>query len=448
MRLYLLTNLPEYDDGGRALEVEGSFWRLRPYDLNKITPDALKFICVSYSWGLGREPSPFYDVFEVSDRTIPALTAVVRLRPACRHIWDDAFCVPLGPERSHTLESMGYIYSEACEVIAVLSPNILPSLTYMREHKQLDEPHMFALEGDEWVTRAWTYQEAVNAKCLYITCEGSGHIIVSGQQFLNYLGHRLDQLPVKPLERRVRYPRLDALEDLVDYLTAAYEERSALQVMAKMDRRSHGRPEDHFYAMIGAISSRLASSTGAVSACEAFMLICERKGDFSFIYSAAPRTTEPGGRWRPVPGDLPAVLQWDCAGAGEGGGLLLERAVKLGLGGLSAGADRFTRDWLDLIGQLPEGTTAADLPVHVLDALRLMGFAGPGDSFATTVGLFFPVSHVSRDEVGHVLVSFSLRWVFGSPGLLCCRSAGRVWYVPGVLVGTVEHCSTMPATIG
>ncbi|ROW16656.1 hypothetical protein VPNG_01707 [Cytospora leucostoma] len=421
MRLYLLTNLPEYDDGGRALEVEGDLWRLRPYDLNEVTADSLKFICISYSWGLGREPSPFHDDFEVSDRTIPALIAVVRLRPACRHIWVDAFCVPLGPERSHTLESMGYIYSEACEVIAVLSPNILPSLTYMRENKKLDEPHMFALEEDEWVTRAWTYQEAVNAKCLHITCEGSGHIIISGQDFLDYLGYRLDHLPVRPLERRVRYPRLDALEDLVDYLTAAYKERSALQVMAKMDRRSHGRPEDHFYAMIGAISSRLASSTGAVSACEAFMLICERKGDFSFIYSAAPRTTEPGRRWRPVPGDLPAVLQWDCAGAGEpgrmieGGGLLLEKVVKLGLGGLSAEADKFTRDWLGLIGQLPEVDTPAHLRAQVFYALRLMGFTGTGGSHATAIGLFSPVSHVSQKDIDHVLVSFSLRWVFGSP---------------------------------
>ncbi|KAK7743104.1 hypothetical protein SLS53_004189 [Cytospora paraplurivora] len=330
---------------------------------------------------------------------------------------------------------MGYIYSEACEVIAVLSPTILPSLTYMRENKQLDvdEPHMFALQGDEWVTRAWTYQEAVNAKCLSITCEGSGHIIISGQEFLNRLGHMLDHLPVEPLERRVRYPRLDALEDLVDYLTAAYEERSALQVMAKMDRRSHGRPEDHFYAMIGAISSHLASSTGAESACEAFMLICERKGDFSFIYSVAPRTTEPGRRWRPVPGDLPAVLQWDCTGAGEpgrmidGGLLLLEEVVKLGLGDLSAEADKFIHDWLDLIGrQLPKGASPADLRVHVFDALRLMGFTGPGESYATTIGLFLPVSHVSQDEVDHVLVSSSLRWIFGSPGLLCCRSGEQV----------------------
>ncbi|ROW09663.1 hypothetical protein VMCG_02494 [Cytospora schulzeri] len=298
---------------------------------------------------------------------------------------------------------MGYIYSKAHEVIAVLSHTVLPSLAYMQENKQLSEQHMFALERDEWVTRAWTYQEAVNARCLFITCEDPGDIIITGQNLMSYLGYTLVQLTIPPLERRARYPRLDALEDLVDYLTAAYEERSALQAMAKMDRRFHGRPEDHFYAMIGAISSSLGSSTGAVSACEAFIRICERKGDFSFIYSGAPRASEAGRRWRPVPGDLPALLQWDCFGVGEPGritenGLLLENVVKLSLGDMSTKADKFARDWLTLIGKVPEGVSQTDIPAYIFDALGLMGFTGPGDFLATSVGLFFPIRLVSTDQ--------------------------------------------------
>ncbi|ROW05292.1 hypothetical protein VSDG_00130 [Cytospora chrysosperma] len=298
---------------------------------------------------------------------------------------------------------MGYIYSKAHEVIAVLSHAVLPSMSYMHKNKVLSEEHMFALERDEWVTRAWTYQEAVNARSLFITCEDTGDIIISGQDFMNYIGYTLAQLSILPLDRRARYPRLDALEDLIDYLTADYQERSALQVMGKMDRRSHGRPEDHFYAMIGAISSHLGSSTGAVSACEAFMRICERKGDFSFIYSSALRAPEAGRRWRPVPGDLPGLLQWDCFGDGEpgrmtDGGLCLEKVVKIGLGDVSTKADKFVRDWLTLIGQIPEGASGADVPAHVFDALGLMGFTGPGCSLATPVGFFFPVRLVSPNQ--------------------------------------------------
>lgn len=455
MILYLLTDVSkEEDEGTGALEVNGRLWRLCPYNLREITPESLKFICISYSWGRGRKPSPFHHDFLVSDRTVPALATIARVRPACKYVWVDAFCVPLEqPERAHTLESMGYIYSGADEVIAVLSRAVLPSLAYMHKNKQLSEQHIFALERDEWVTRAWTYQEAVNARCLFITCEDTDDIIISGQDFMNYIGYTLAQVSTPPLERRARYPHLDALEDLVDYLTANYQERSALQVMAKMDRRSHGQPEDHFYAMIGAISSQLGSLTGAVSACEAFMRICERKGDFSFIYSGALRASEAGRRWRPLPGDLPALLQWDCFGAGEPGkimenGLWLEKVVKIGLGDLSTEADKFARDWLTRIGQVTEGDSRADVPAHIFDALGHMGFTGPGGSLATPVGLFFPVRLVSPDQVEYVLVSSSLRWVFGSPGILCCRTSGQVSYVPGVLVGTVERCSTMPVTIG
>lgn len=455
MILYLLTHVSNQEDGGTgALKVQGRLWRLCPYNLHDITPESLEFICISYSWGSGRQPSPFHHDFLVSDRTVPALATIAHLRPACKHVWVDAFCVPLEePERSHTLESMGYIYSKAHEVIAVLSHAVLPSMAYMHKNKELSEEHMFALERDEWVTRAWTYQEAVNAKSLFITCEDTGDIIISGQDFMNYIGYTLAQLSILPLERRARYPRLDALEDLIDYLTADYLERSALQVMGKMDRRSHGRPEDHFYAMIGAISSHLGSSTGAVSACEAFIRICERKGDFSFIYSSALRAPEAGRRWRPVPGDLPGLLQWDCFGDGEPGrmsddGLCLEKVVKIGLGDVSTKAVKFARDWLTVIGHIPKGASGADVPAHVFDALGLMGFTGPGCSLATPVGLFFPVRLVSPDQVDYVLVSSSLRWVFGSPGMLCCRSSGQVSYVPGVLVGTVEHCLSMPVTIG
>ena len=207
----------------------------------------------------------------------------------------------------------------------------------MSTSDQIDTAHHDVLEKEEWVSRAWTYQEAVNSKSLYITCEDSHGAIVDGSHFLNCLGYTLSRLcgnsPVS--DKRQRYPRLDAFEDLiVDYLVAGYQARSALQVMSNMDRRTQRRPEDHFYAMIGAISTARANSVSSLDPHEAFMALCERKCDYSFIYSAAKRDSTPPKRWRPVAGDLPAILPWHCWGEGspayeESGSLYLDLMLQV-----------------------------------------------------------------------------------------------------------------------
>lgn len=102
-------------------------------------------------------------------------------------------------------------------------------------------------------------------------------------------------------------------------MVAGYEERSALQVMSNMDKRTSSRPDDHFYAMMGAISTALTDFSGTIEPCEAFMALCESKGDYSFIYSAAKRDPAFMRRWRPVAGDLPSILPWHSWGAGQPG---------------------------------------------------------------------------------------------------------------------------------
>ncbi|KAK5069935.1 hypothetical protein LTR51_008249 [Lithohypha guttulata] len=157
---------------------------------------------------------------------------------------------------------MGYIYSQAQEVIAVLSPTVRPVLDYMFEHQALNRDHIPLLEAEDWVTRAWTYQEAVNARSLSVTCRGYDHDALPADQFLNHVGYAISQLKLPASVLRQRYPRLDAVEDLCDYLIAGYAERSALQIMAMMDRRMQHHPDDHFFAMIGALSQIRASEVG------------------------------------------------------------------------------------------------------------------------------------------------------------------------------------------
>src|SRR6266480_5205720 len=237
MRLSLLVEDVGSTEG--VLEVSERYWKLMDFEIDdEMDTNDFDFACISYTWGLGREPHPFRPNIEVSNRTIPALEAFIYHRPTCERIWIDALCVPLEEkERSHTLESMGYIYSKAKEVVAVLSNTTLPALEHMIASDRIDTDDLQILERDEWVSRAWTYQETVNSKVLYFTCEDAFDVIVPASQFLNCVGYSFARLKCSAVEKLQRYPRLGAFEDVIaDYYTAGYQGRSALQVMSNMDR--------------------------------------------------------------------------------------------------------------------------------------------------------------------------------------------------------------------
>ncbi|KIX99910.1 uncharacterized protein Z520_04547 [Fonsecaea multimorphosa CBS 102226] len=447
MQLYLLSQ--DSDRGQGSIEIDGLHWGLTTHNLDASDVEEVQFTCVSYTWGEGRESSPFHPSHEVSDRTIPALTAVVRHRPSCTHIWIDAFCVPVdaAPERAHTLESMGYIYSRANEVIVVLSVSAHPVLQKMNASDRVDPVHLDILEREEWVSRAWTYQEAANSKVLYITCEESHGVIIPGNHFLNCLGYtltRLDGSVPSASEKRQRYPRLDAFEDLIaEYMLAGYQERSALQVMSNMDRRTQRHAEDHFYAMIGAISTARASSTPALDPCEAFMTLCERKGDYSFIYSAAKRDSTPSKRWRPVPGDLPAILPWHCYGEGqpghkESGTLYLDLMLPLGVSPIVDDGKEFVQAWLAASKFVSVGP-GDSLQEAAHAALRVMGFKGSPDCVTTSHGFFFPSERISADKEFTVLVATAVRWSFGAPALARCRHGNEETFTPGAFFGRVDN---------
>ncbi|OAP54100.1 hypothetical protein AYL99_11635 [Fonsecaea erecta] len=137
-----------------------------------------------------------------------------------------------GPERAHTLESIGYIYSRAEEVVVVLSVAARPVPEQMSTTDRFVDPvHPDVLEREEWMSRAWTYQDAASSNVLSINCEESQRsILVPGSHSLNRLGYTLT--------------RLDTVEDLTaEHLLVGSTEGAALQVMANMDRRTqHHQP--------------------------------------------------------------------------------------------------------------------------------------------------------------------------------------------------------------
>ncbi|KAI1810164.1 hypothetical protein GGS20DRAFT_220669 [Poronia punctata] len=449
MLLHLLERGPAEKEN--SVEIGGAHWHLATYDLNTCNVDTIPFTCVSYSWGKGKIISAFHcEPFLVSDRTLSVVATLVSRRPSCTRIWVDAFCVPLeGYDRIHTLQSMGYIYAVAQEVVAVLSSATRPVLTQMAESDRLSDANLDILEADDWITRAWTYQEAVNSKGLAITCEGEG-AIVDGTHFFDCLGFTLTRLQAAPYTNRVKhmYPRLDTFQELMaDYMVAAYQQRSALQVMTNVDRRLQNFHEDHFYAMIGAISDVRSSFGHTADPCEVFMSVCEKKGDYSFVYSSAKRDTSPKKRWRPAPGDhlLPAVMPWHCFGESqpgheEGGSLYLDEVHVVKPQPLGDRAREFVESWLKLSKMpFPEGTD--DATVAVPGALESMGFLGSLEGIPTMNGFFFPIERMYSFEGIQIIVATKVRWTFGAPGLVCIRGDVDI-FIPGVFFGIVEAKGT------
>lgn len=396
MHLYLL--VPTDSRTPHSLEVNGRHWSLQ-----SVNPDS----------------SPFNSSFPVSDRTIPALQTFIRHRPSCEHIWIDAFCVPLAePKRAQTLESMGYIYARAKEVLVVLSEAARPALERMQGGGGIGIEELAVLEREEWVERAWTYQEAVNSNVLVLTCEGEGSAIIRAAQFFECMSTALQECKGSVSEKLCTYPRLNAFEDIMlDFWMAGYEERAALNVMSNMDRRVQARKEDHFYAMIGAISSERASALGKVEPCEAFIRVCEEKGDFSFIYSAARREEVPGRRWRPVIGDLPSILPWHGKGTGQPGrlceeGLWLDSMLVVQPAPPQEEARIFVEEWLTLVWK-DESHGHQDLEEAAYATLQIMGFTGSQRWVSGAKGYFFPFEPVRSEQVIQILVSTAVVWRMG-----------------------------------
>lgn len=237
--------------------------------------------------------------------------------------------------------------------------------------------------------------------------------------------------------------RLDSLEDLLaDWRTAGMLERSAYQVMSSLDRRVALEPDDHFNAMIDALTSTPPSESDlALSAPEYFMRVCEAKNDFSFIYSSAPRSHVPGRSWRPEPGPMPTLLPWHSWGDGQGGELHathleLHGMCPMARGPLSAAAVRFVKEWLESEGAAPAEAPAVE---RTLERLRQAGFTGCAEPIELEQGYFFPQRALEAGESVEVFIAAGIRWVHGSPGLLTVRIDGervRVREV-GVFIGAL-----------
>ncbi len=434
--------------GGHAVELGGVWWVPTEYTTITNAAQAPPYTCISYSWGRGRTAHPLQAGHTMSDRAMPALEAAIRaLRPPA--IWLDALCVPLDePARAACLRSMGAIYGAAAQVVAVFSAQTSAVLDEISSTARLQPQTLLLLENDEWVTRAWTYQEIVNSKRIDFIAEGGRVAPVAGDQLLNVVGQAIDAFKkaqgFDAFRMRALYPRLDSLEDLIaDYLTAGYLERSAYQAMSAMDRRFAQQADDQFHALLGAITAEPldGQDDSRLHPAECFMRVCEAKGDFSFIFCNAPRSAVVGRRWRPVAGPIPAVFPWHSYGDGQTGALhpthlQLDGMGRLHAGAVDADAAKLVDWWLqrDSASASSAGVTEA-----LLERLRSGGFTGCGECLQFEAGYVFPQSPLRPDEEPVVVVATGVKWVQGAPALLL-RATGTDVYDfrdVGVFVGRV-----------
>ncbi|CAL1698125.1 unnamed protein product [Somion occarium] len=423
---------PELQSPGPSIDLDGQRWILtEPLDVNG--GDIPPYVCVSYVWGKDTMPNlnPFHPDIPMSSRTHSVVCATVRsIRPSA--IWVDAFCIPPSPvvTRRATLESMGYIYGHAKCVVAVLSPHSFSAVLEMSRVRNPDETKFYLLdilEKDSWVESIWTYQEIVNNTEIFFIGEDSGGAVLEG-----------------PLAARRRYPKLDAFEDLVaDWRCDLPCSRCAAGIISNLDRRVYDDKKNYFYSMIGAVadtpSGRSTAST-VDSLAEKFMSICERKGDYSFIFTSTPRDERPGYRWRPRPGMVRALITYRCEGerlegVREGDNIMLKdiiiarRAPSVNSNGIS-----YIREWLKL-GKNAEYETDEILALF-LQALRTLDFTGSQHYITTDDGAFFPQNEISQDTPVLIYISRSLRYAnFGAPGLAVIGEGQHKVYIPGVFAG-------------
>lgn len=457
MEFRLLTVTPDRS----SIILEDRYWSVtEPLDINS-PADLPDYICISYVWGSGRVPNPIHPTVQMSDHTLPAVIAAIRNHDpdhSASMIWIDAFCVPIEPvAKRATLESMGFIYAHAKQVVVVLSNEAFMAL---EKTKQLDTAKTSSatvecldiLENNGWIRSVWTYQEVVNCQSMLFTGEGMAGKFVRGEDFLNRIGQYLYTWRLandySASKFREKYLYLDALENVVlDWKLSWYEKISSLQVICQMEHRTWEEPSNIFYSMIGTITSASAprrTKPSVESLAETFMELCEKKGDYSFIYTSTERDKRPGYRWRPTPSILHSIVPWHCSGVAQWGEkdsvgirlrevVILERSDSIGVEGrefvLSAAKANKDGQW----------STDTALAINSYNMLQQLGFSGSKEYLVTTRGFFYPQWPILSAPIVVLWALTTITWRIAFPGMAIVLVDGERSYIPGVFIGSLPN---------
>ncbi|MCJ1285164.1 hypothetical protein MMC26_004502 [Xylographa opegraphella] len=454
MELRLIVQAMQSDSTVPIVVLDGKKWQLTTLSSTSVSEATAKYICISYLWGSGRSLNPFDSINTISDRTIEALEVVMMATRGHEvdGYWVDAICIPQsGTQRQATLESMGYIYAHATEVVVTLSQPVYSVMKNMEMTGPLDEDVLQLLEQDEWIASVWTYQELVNSRPSFVSFDRSmAGLIVEASDFFHGLAFYLElyrrKHKVTSFQVQKLFPRLSAFEDsMLVWRCNAPLNISALQVMSNMDRRVYraGEPQNYFYAMMGAITTVSTWGAGGATVAEVsdrFMRMCERKNDYSFIYASTVREDRVGRRWRPAPGPMKSILAWHSYGDSASGyydtaGFWLcemlthEISESVGVSGKEIIVQRF-----QLSGRAFDSDEA--LAGLVYETLVSIDFTGSPEYVTVVDGFVFPQTSLPRDSKLTILVSGNVVWPFGAPGLVIATQADDLpVYVPCAFIG-------------
>lgn len=459
--------------GTPFIELCGRRWVIKEY---ANFSDAPPYTCISYTWMKASKEHPFDAGQKISARTIPVIETVIKTSrapdnwsyvqintspqqdavakskaiAASQALWIDALCVPQQePARTLCLQRMGELYSSAWQVFVVLSESCSPIFRQIEHANCIDFDALSILERDEWITRAWTYQETVNSRALYFIGENDDGLIVSGTDFLNIVLTATDKHReihgVNSVTWSEQHPSLNNIQTLIaDYRISEYSERSAYQVMSAIHSRLSERDDDYFYAMIGAITKSTIDIDDAehLSPSEYFMRACEAKGDYSYIYNIAPRNDASGKRWRPVEGKYKPVVPGQLIlGPGQPGcvkptHIQLDNMCRVGTGTISKDGMKAV---LSLLPKDRDFSTSRAIAEATLDRLIRAGFSGCGEYLELESGFFFPQSMSIIPEDHFVAVSPGVQWNMGCPGLLLRPNSADIndFLCVGAFVGRV-----------
>jgi hypothetical protein len=222
----------------------------------------------------------------------------------------------------------------------------------------------------------------------------------------------------------VRFPWLERLQVMMaEHRVVELTGRSAYQVMSAMHKRFAEREEDRIYATIGVITSLPSGGLhdASLHPAEYFMQVCEAKGDYSFIYSIAPRSDIPGRGWRPVADQIQPVLSgllapsYGLKGCLKATHLQLDNMCRMIPGTLDSSAMNAVRAF---VGSDIADLSSGEIADVVLENLRQYGFSGCGEHLETEHGYFFPQSTFTGSDDIFVVVSEDVQWTSGGPGLL------------------------------
>jgi len=372
---------------------------------------------------------------------------------------------------------MGFIYSASVSVMIVLRGQIwkiIESVSSTVSPRALTHDEMKTVEDDTWISRAWTYQEIINSRAAFFTTlqsDAEGHVIPA-EKFFNCVGFSIDQWKKKTGQGHNSilevFPNLNTLEDtLADVQMRDYLDRSALAVLSNISLRKFDPdyPQNMLLACMGALTKDVSwgpPSTTLAELAETLMTICEKKEDYSFIYTRDVRSYVPGMRWRPSPSQLESkgpvhlvpVANWYTSGDQKGQkdprGVSLNRMVRLHPAETMSGDAEYSirkyvyglKDPIEPdritggIFRYKEGEKE-ELDHTLLRFLKMIGWNGDCEPRICESGLFFSqLSLGERDEV-EMYAAADIGWVFGSPGLVRWIVDGEFHYSAGVFIGLV-----------